>query len=129
MKKLIVPLTLMLVAGPAGAQERIPDEEARNIARELIEAAKKVKAPVATDVDVFSTKLPPRLACAVHAIVLIEDAFDLHLEFDVSKLACRCRPAPSGIERRRGDRAAMLGQHPADRLDPKLIAMLSDVVD
>src|SRR6185369_11229943 len=52
MKKLIVPLTLLLVAGPAGAQERIPDEEARNIARGLLEAAKKVKTPLATDVDV-----------------------------------------------------------------------------
>src|SRR5262249_38206564 len=52
MKKLIVPLALLLLAGPVPAQERIPDEEARNIARELIEAAKKVKAPVATQVDV-----------------------------------------------------------------------------
>src|SRR4051812_18025817 len=52
MKKWIVPLTLLLFVGPARAQERIPDEEARNIARGLIEAAKKVKAPVATDVDV-----------------------------------------------------------------------------
>src|SRR5206468_3946052 len=51
MKKLIVPLALLLLAGPAPAQERIPDEEARNIARELIEAAKKVKAPVAPQVD------------------------------------------------------------------------------
>jgi hypothetical protein len=52
MNKLIVPLTLLLAAGPARPQERIPDEEARNIARELIEAAKKVKPPLATDVDV-----------------------------------------------------------------------------
>ncbi len=51
MKKLIVPLALLLFADPARTQERIPDEEARNIARELIEAAKKVKAPVATEVD------------------------------------------------------------------------------
>ncbi|MBI1916161.1 MAG: hypothetical protein HYS12_15720 [Planctomycetes bacterium] len=51
MKKFIVPLALLLLAGPARAQERIPDEEARNIARQLIEAAKKVKAPVAIDVD------------------------------------------------------------------------------
>jgi len=51
MKKLIVPLALLLLAGPVRAQERIPDEEARNIARQLIEAAKKVKAPVATEVD------------------------------------------------------------------------------
>src|SRR5215510_12923070 len=51
MKKLIVPLALLLV-GPARAQERIPDEEARPIARMLVEtAAKKVKAPLATDAD------------------------------------------------------------------------------
>src|ERR1051326_4674315 len=52
MKKLIVPLALLLFAGPGRTQERIPDEEARSIARGLIEAAKKVKPPVTTNVDV-----------------------------------------------------------------------------
>jgi hypothetical protein len=33
------------------------------------------------------------------------------------------------VKRRRGDRAAVLGQHPADRLDPELVAVFSDVVD
>jgi hypothetical protein len=52
MNKLIVPLALLLFAGPGRAQERIPDEEARSIARGLTEAAKKVKPPVTTNVDV-----------------------------------------------------------------------------
>jgi len=52
MKKLIGLLGLLLVAGPARTQERIPDEEARNIARMLVEtAAKKVKAPITTAAD------------------------------------------------------------------------------
>ncbi|HKB41127.1 MAG TPA: hypothetical protein VKD72_32165 [Gemmataceae bacterium] len=51
MKKLIVLLGVLLCVGPARTQERIPDEEARNIARTLIDAAKKAKAPLTTDAD------------------------------------------------------------------------------
>src|SRR5436190_810406 len=51
MKRLIVPLSLLLLGGVAGAQDRVPDEEARKLARLLVEAAKKAKPPIATEVD------------------------------------------------------------------------------
>ena len=47
----------------------------------------------------------------------------------ITQLPPRRAPGDSLVERRRGDRAAVLSQHPADRLDPELTAMLSDVVD
>jgi hypothetical protein len=52
MKQLTVPLCLLLFAGAAPAQERIPDEEARKLAKVLaVAATKKAKAPIATDAD------------------------------------------------------------------------------
>jgi len=51
MKKWSLPLSLLLLTTTVRAQERIPDEEARNIARLLLEAAKKVKPPLVIDDD------------------------------------------------------------------------------
>ncbi|QHE73953.1 hypothetical protein GFS60_07628 (plasmid) [Rhodococcus sp. WAY2] len=38
----------------------------------------------------------------------------------------RQRPAAPGVEGSRGDRAPVLGEHPADRYDPELIAVFGD---
>ncbi len=50
--KYLVSLSLLLAAAAARAQERIPDEEARQIAKVLaVAATKKAKPPIETDVD------------------------------------------------------------------------------
>ncbi len=51
MKKGLFVLALMLCVRGANAQERLPDDEAKKIAKELIEASSKVKGPVAVDAD------------------------------------------------------------------------------
>jgi len=51
MKPLLVAAVLLGATGPAGAQERVPEEEARAIARRLLDAVKDVKLPLSTEVD------------------------------------------------------------------------------
>jgi hypothetical protein len=46
----------------------------------------------------------------------------------ITQLPPRRTPGNSLVERRRGARAAVLGQHPADRLDPELTAIPGDEV-
>lgn len=53
MKRLMIPLALLLGAGAAGAQDRVPQEEARVLAKVISLAAAKIKPPidVAGDTD------------------------------------------------------------------------------
>ncbi len=51
MKYTMLALALACPVRPAAAQERIPDDEARKIAKVLLEAAAKVKTPVKVEVD------------------------------------------------------------------------------
>src|SRR5262245_6303245 len=51
MKALLVAVVLLGAAAPARAQERVPEEEARAIARRLLDAVKEVKLPLKSEVD------------------------------------------------------------------------------
>ena len=52
MRRLTVPLSLLLLAAPARAQERVPDDEARALAKLItVAAAKKITPPLAIAPD------------------------------------------------------------------------------
>src|SRR5205085_1226545 len=71
------------------------------------------------DRDAFAIERQPHLPGAVDAVVLRVHPRDLALEFLVALVPPRRTSAAGAgvVVGRRGDRAAVLGQHGADRLD------------
>src|SRR5437868_1980523 len=83
----------------------------------------------AGDRDPFTVELPPDLADAIDAEVLLVHPSDLDIQSGIAlkpwrQLARIGAPGGVGMIRRRGDR-----QDPADRLDPVDGAMLVDEID
>ena len=83
----------------------------------------------ARDADAFPVELGPHLVGAVDEQVLGVDPADLHDQLGVPAGPLRRRPLaghPVGV---RGDLAAVLGEHPADRLDPEPVPVGVDEGD
>ena len=71
----------------------------------------------AGDGDSFPVERQPGFAGAVDAVVVAVDPADLDLQRLVASFPGRGRAGAGGVVGRWGDRAAVLGQHGADRLD------------
>src|SRR5664279_4394990 len=68
------------------------------------------------------------LADPVHAVVLLVHLADLGRDLLIADRPRRGRPGPRRVVGARGDRDISAGQHRADRLDPKRVPVLLDVV-
>src|SRR5690606_31986427 len=83
----------------------------------------------AGDPDAVLVELVPDLVGAVHRQVLFEDPSDLRHQLGVAQRSLRGLALLGNVVGVRGDPAAVLTQHPADRLDPEAVAMVVDERD
>jgi hypothetical protein len=82
-----------------------------------------------SDTNAFLVERAPDLGGAIDEQVRVIDPLDLDLQLCIAPRPLRWRPLlrhPVGV---RGDLAAMLAEHPADRLDPEPRAMFVDERD